>query len=83
MDDYEQILKEAQENDEVVALVLLGSRGKGFENEYSDYDMIMITNDEGTDLIKKYKDKKLDNVDLTVKSLSDFKNLGTDTIMPM
>lgn len=76
MNDYEQILKEAQENDEVVALVLLGSRGKGFENEYSDYDMIMITNDESIDLIKKYKDKKLDNVDLTVKSLSDFKNFA-------
>lgn len=76
MNDYEQILQEAQENDKVVALVLLGSRGKGFENEYSDYDMIMITKDEDSDLVKKYQDKKLDNVDLTVKSLSDFKNFA-------
>lgn len=76
MNDYEQILKEAQENDEILALVLLGSRGKGFENEYSDYDVVMIVKDSSTDLVEKYKNKKLENVDLSVKSLSNFKDFA-------
>jgi len=76
MNDYEKILKEAQESSEVVALILLGSRGKGFENEYSDYDMMMITPNEYVDIIKKYEGKKIENVDLTIKSLSDFRNFA-------
>jgi predicted nucleotidyltransferase len=72
--DFEEVLKEAKEQDEILGLILVGSRGKGFENEYSDYDLIMIVKDEAVSLLsEKYKQRNLVNVDLVVQSLSDFK----------
>jgi len=77
MNDYEQILKEAKENDDIVGFILVGSRGKGFENEHSDYDAVLISSDEGaTVLSKKYGKKKFDNLDLSIRSLSDFKTFA-------
>lgn len=74
MTDYEKILKDAQENPDILGLILLGSRGKGFENEHSDYDMRMIVKDEVVSAIRdKYESHHLENVDLEVSSLSDFK----------
>lgn len=72
--DFEEILKEAKEQDNIVGLILVGSRGKGFDNEYSDYDAIMIVKDGAASVLsEKYKQKNLNNVDLVVQSLSDFK----------
>ena len=78
MNDYDVILKEAQENPDILGLILVGSRGKGFENEYSDYDMVMVAKDEAVGALKeKYDDAE--NVDLSVYSLSDFeKHAGWD-----
>lgn len=74
MNDYEKIIKEVEENEEVLGLILVGSRGKGFENEYSDYDLVMIIKDGAAfGVSKKYTDSKIDNVDLKLYSLSDFK----------
>lgn len=74
MNDYEKILQDAYENDDIIGLVLVGSRGKGFENEYSDYDMVMIVKDEAAkEVHDKYEPLALDNVDLNVYSLTDFK----------
>lgn len=77
MNDYEKILKEAQENEDVVGFILVGSRGKGFENEHSDYDAVMIIKDEAANTIhEKYEKMTLDNVDLSVRSFSDFKTFA-------
>src|SRR3989344_3059128 len=77
MNDYEKIFKEAQENEDVVGFILVGSRGKGFENEHSDYDSVMIIKDEATNAIHdKYEKMTLDNVDLSVRSFSDFKTFA-------
>src|SRR3989338_1637829 len=77
MTDYEQALKDAQENDDIVGFILVGSRGKGFENEHSDYDAIMIAKDAAADAIHKwYEEKKLEDLDLTVRSLSNFKTFA-------
>lgn len=77
MNDYEKILKEAQENNDIIGLILVGSRGKGFENEYSDYDLIMIIKDEASEILhKKYEAQTLNNVDLATYSFSDFKILA-------
>lgn len=70
MNDYEEILKWAGENADIVGLILVGSRGKGFENEHSDYDMVMVVKDEARD---NFKEKHNENVDLSVYSISDFK----------
>ena len=56
-EEFEKILKESKKNPDIIGLVLVGSRGKGFENEYSDYDMVMVVKDEKVDELKqKYKD---------------------------
>jgi predicted nucleotidyltransferase len=74
MNDYEKILRDARENENILGLVLLGSRGKGFHNEHSDYDMVMVAKDEmTTDIHDSYEVQDLDNVDLAIYSLSDFK----------
>jgi len=33
-------------NDDILAFVLTGSRGKGFENRWSDYDFAIFVTDE-------------------------------------
>lgn len=72
--NFEQIIKEAKERDEIIGLILVGSRGKGFENEHSDYDAIMIVKDDmASALHDEYKQKGFKDIDLSVKSLSDFK----------
>lgn len=77
MTNYELALKEAQENDDVVGFILVGSRGKGFENEHSDHDAVMIVKDEVAKAIHdQYEEKKTVDLDLTVHSLSDFKTFA-------
>lgn len=77
MTNYELALKEAQENDDIVGFILVGSRGKGFENEHSDHDAIMIVKDEVAKAIHdRYEEKKAVDLDLAVHSLSDFKTFA-------
>jgi predicted nucleotidyltransferase len=72
---YEDILKEAEEDPNVLGLILVGSRGKSFDNEHSDYDIVMVVkNDEAVVLKKKYDGMALENVDLSVYSLPDFRS---------
>lgn len=77
MNDYEKALKEAKSNPDIVGFILVGSRGKGFENEHSDYDAVMVVKDEVAQAIHdRYESQTLDNVDLNVRSLSDFKTFA-------
>lgn len=58
----------------IIGFFLSGSRGKGFENESSDYDAGMVVKD---DVAKKYKKKfdfPFDSIDLPVYGLAEFKN---------
>jgi len=50
---FNQLLERAKADNNIVGLFLVGSRGKGFENEHSDYDVKIITNDEITEAYKK------------------------------
>jgi hypothetical protein len=70
--NYEQLVREAAERADILGLMLVGSRGKGFENEHSDYDVIMIVKGEAVALLKE-KFAAIDNVDLSICSLADFK----------
>lgn len=77
MNDYEKALDEAKKNDDIVGFILVGSRGKGFENEHSDYDAIMIAKDEAATAIHdRYESQTLENLDLSVHSLSNFKTFA-------
>ncbi len=73
--EFQTIINEAETSPDILGLVLIGSRGKGFENENSDYDAIIITTDEAMERTKKeYTDKKNTQIDLFIYSLSDFRN---------
>jgi hypothetical protein len=41
-DQFQRLLREAHDDARIVGLVLTGSRGKGFGNEASDYDVMMV-----------------------------------------
>ena len=74
MKNFEDILKEAQADNNVLVFILLGSRGKRFENELSDYDVLMVVKDEvAKEYIAKY-DVPLKNMDMPVQGLSEFRN---------
>ncbi len=79
---YNQILEEAKTDDNIIGLFLKGSRGKGFQNENSDYDIKIIVKDEVADEYKtKYSKLKNIGIDLSVQSLSEFRmyaEWGTD-----
>lgn len=76
--EFNSIVDEAKNDPNVLGLILVGSRGKEFENEYSDYDAIIILKDEASEeIIEKYKNKKSVDMDLKIYSISDFKNYAT------
>ncbi|MBU2524089.1 hypothetical protein KKG71_02760 [Patescibacteria group bacterium] len=71
---FTELLETAKTDPNIIGFFLGGSRGKGFENELSDYDPLMIVNDEMIDAYKKkYEDMKFEDIDLSVISLSNFK----------
>lgn len=72
MTEYEKILNDARENPDILGLILVGSRGKGFENEYSDYDLVMIAKPEAVETLEQAYDGAKD-IDITIYSLSSFK----------
>jgi hypothetical protein len=70
--NYQQLVREAAERADILGLILVGSRGKGFENEHSDYDVVMIAKDGAVAaLTEEYA--AVDDVDLSICSLADFK----------
>lgn len=74
MATYEDVLKDAEASEHVLGFILTGSRGKGFENEHSDYDAVMVVADENVKTLQdKYEALTLENIDLSVWSLTDFK----------
>ncbi|MHA2182999.1 MAG: nucleotidyltransferase domain-containing protein [Promethearchaeota archaeon] len=74
---YEKIHNEAKDDPNIIGFFLGGSRGKGFQTEYSDYDIYIIVKDS---VVKEYKVKypfhKYEGVDLIVFSFSEFENFA-------
>jgi len=72
---FNQLLELAKTDDNVVGLFLTGSRGKGFENEHSDYDAkIIVLDDVAETYIKEFEKIKSEEIDPSVMSLSNFKS---------
>ena len=75
VDIYEKIYNEAKEDPNIIGFFLGGSRGKGFETNYSDYDTYIIVKDS---VIEQYKEKypfrEYSGLDLIVFSFSEFEN---------
>jgi len=74
---YENIYDEAKKDPKIIGFFLGGSRGKGFQTKYSDYDTYIIVKDN---VVKEYKERypkrKYKDVDLMVFSFSEFKKFA-------
>ena len=64
-----------QDDDDVIGLILGGSRGKGFQTKYSDYDIYLIVKDGKTNSCKSkyrpYLNEKL--LDIVIMDVTSFK----------
>jgi predicted nucleotidyltransferase len=71
---YDKIYNEAKKDPNIIGFFLGGSRGKGLQTKYSDYDVYIIVKDN---VIKQYKERfpklKYEGVDLLIFSFSEFK----------
>lgn len=80
---FNLILDEASDDLNILAFWLDGSRGKGFENEYSDYDCTMIVKEDVLNQYKsRYENSAVPEIDLTVTTLPQFREYaawGSDT----
>lgn len=76
---YEEILKKAETDPNVLGLVLIGGRGKGMATEHSDYDLAIVVR-EGVkeQAIEEYEKKynSTENIEAHVKTLEEFRNSG-------
>ena len=72
-DQFRQLVDEARRDPAVVGLVLGGSRGKGFHNQHSDYDLYLIARDDALDRCRdRYESRYSDPIDLHTCSFGDF-----------
>ncbi|MFX1364820.1 MAG: nucleotidyltransferase domain-containing protein [Promethearchaeota archaeon] len=74
---FNEIYEEAKLDENIIGFFLGGSRGKGRENPYSDYDTYIIVKDE---VVNEYKEKypfeKYEGLDLIVLTLTELKKCG-------
>lgn len=71
---FQQILRQAGADPHVVGLFLGGSRGKGFENERSDYDICIIVADGTPEQVREqYEQLNSETIDLWTYALSQFR----------
>jgi len=73
-----QLIAEAENDPNVLALIPVGSWGKGAQTKYSDFDCVLIVKNEKEEEYKKhYKDYGYPEIDLSVLSLVAFKNYAS------
>ncbi len=72
---FESLLSEARTDSSIVGFFLGGSRGKGKDNEFSDYDVYVIVKNGKAEFYKSRYDKIADeNIEIMVYSFDSFKN---------
>jgi hypothetical protein len=73
-EQFQQIVQHAQVDPHVIGMLLGGSRGKGFENESSDYDICVVVVD-GTpmQIREQYEQLNSETIDIWTYSLSEIR----------
>ncbi len=72
---FQQILDDARADPNILGLFLGGSRGKGFENEFSDYDICVIMADDAPELAhERYLQLNSESIDLWIYPFSQFRD---------
>ena len=83
-EEFIKIINGAKKDQNILGLYLSGSRGKGKETKYSDYDIEIVVKDKVKDeYSKKYgeKQKLIKEISFRIFSISEFKtyaNIGTE-----
>ena len=75
-EQYQQILKQSQNDPDILGFILVAGRGKGFSTEYSDYDVYIIVSDDKFETAKE-KYKSANEVDIFLHTLSSFKDYAS------
>jgi hypothetical protein len=81
---YGEIVKKAEADPHVLGLILSGGRGKGMATEHSDYDLIIVVQEDAKEqAIEGYEKKynSTENIEAHVKTLTEFQKSsewGTD-----
>lgn len=71
---FRHLFEDAKKDENIIGFFLGGSRAKGFENKFSDYDVYIIVKDGKLKAYKKkYPFEKYKDMDLIVYSISEFK----------
>ena len=70
--EYKSLLAESRKDQNALGFILAAGRGKEFYTKYSDYDVAIVVRDKNLTAAKA-KYKKYSKIDLSVRSLSEFK----------
>jgi hypothetical protein len=73
---FDALLYRATIDDNILGFFLKGSRGKGFENEHSDYDLAMVVKNDAAEAYKKEFDDEA-GIDLALFSLSELETYAS------
>lgn len=78
---YEAYLQKAKSDDRIIGIILAGGRGKGSFSENSDYDVILVTTDEGFESVKKDypKTEYIDSLPHAISEFREHAKTGTRT----
>jgi hypothetical protein len=74
---YDQLVRMAQDDPAILGMIVLGGRGKGMVNQYSDYDIAVIVQEQHCDAYRARlhaEYPKAAGFDLLVFSLDEFRN---------
>jgi nucleotidyltransferase-like protein len=71
---FQQIVQHTRADPHVVGVLLGGSRGKGFENESSDYDIcVVVADDTPAQVRDQYEQLNSETIDIWTYSLSEIR----------
>jgi len=78
---YEVFLQKAKDDDRIVGIILAGGRGKGVATSNSDYDVILVTTDEGFEGVKRdYPETEyIDSLPHAISTFREYAKTGTRT----
>lgn len=78
---YEAYLQKAKSDNRIIGIILAGGRGKGAFSENSDYDVVLVTTDEGLESVKKDypKTEYIDSLPHAISEFREHAKTGTHT----
>ena len=78
---YEEYIRKATQDDRILGVIIVGGRAKGIFTDHSDYDVILVTTDEGFGAVKKEypKTEYIDSLPHAISEFREHAKYGTRT----